>query len=480
MPQNIPYEKLESFEGKILHPSLDIQDGILCLGFRYRIKLREEKEIFLVARDGNLEIIDADSFRANDALYFFDKKGRRLARLEERWGLTEMEKFLNDYSQLKSEAVISPQELLAEVMKLAQKYLELEKDIDYLLLAGWAIGTYFFPIFSAYPFLNIKAPKRSGKSQCLNFLKQLCFNAVKARPTLAALGDTVDSLRGTYLIDQADSLGRKGGEELLDILADSYKKGGGKRRMVSFDANKKREVVELETYGPKAFASIKELTEDLRDRCLMIPLIRSRKNFLDPDDENDSWKEIRGKIYKFLITDYEMVLMYYTIWKIGYQRQPEITGRELELWLPFEVILRCLGVPLTEIEVAKKRFLSQYGFSEYEPSEIEERVAKTLLDQLKNETEITLTPKRISELMEPGAFGPEDTPKQRAIRVGWAIKKFNLSSEKKPLTREGFPYLFEKKKIEGIYDSYFRKIYTPSTSDRENGLNTEESNSVKI
>jgi hypothetical protein len=44
----------------------------------------------------------------------------------------------------------------------------------------------------------------------------------------------------------------------------------------------------METYGPKAFASIRELPEDLRDRCLELPLIRSQRNFADPDDDNEN------------------------------------------------------------------------------------------------------------------------------------------------------------------------------------------------
>ena len=129
-------------------------------------------------------------------------------------------------------------------------------------------GTYFSPIFSAFPYIHIKAPKGSGKSQCLSFLNQTAFNAVKARASLPALRDTVDSLRGTYLMDQADSLHRNNMEDFLDVLTDSYKKAGGSvRKMVQTKNNWNLE--EFEAYGPKAFASINQLPEDLRDRCIV-------------------------------------------------------------------------------------------------------------------------------------------------------------------------------------------------------------------
>ena len=38
-------KRIESFEGKTLHPSLDIREDTLILGFRYRATLKDEKEI---------------------------------------------------------------------------------------------------------------------------------------------------------------------------------------------------------------------------------------------------------------------------------------------------------------------------------------------------------------------------------------------------------------------------------------------------
>jgi len=466
---------IKEFDGEMLHPSLDIKNDILVLGFRYRVKPDEEQELFLTVKSGIIICHTEKSFEQEGKRYFFEKGKRKLMRLEERWSIAGLNQFVNDYNNLKISSV-NPREVFEEIKNLAKKYVELEQEIDYSIITAWAIGTYLFPIFSAYPFLNIKAPKRSGKSQCLNFLNQICFNAVTARPTLAALGDTVDSLRGTYLIDQADSLERKGSEDLLDILTGSYKKGGGKRRIINSDKAKSREVLEHETYSPKVFGSIRELPEDLRDRCFIIPLIRSQKNFPDPDDENENWREIRGRFYKFLIANYDSVAANYFVRKTEYKRQPDIVGRELELWLPLEIIFKSVGVENKIIEEAKKRFLSQYGFSEYEPSDIEEEVVKFILNQFQEntETEIVLSPKEISESINPDVFSEGDTPKQRAAKVGWAIKKFNLASEKKPRTKKGICYSFEKMKIENSYIAYFKTADepTPLTPSKENGLDS--------
>lgn len=452
--------RFESFDGELLHPSLDIKNEILSLGFRYRTKTREEKEIFVVVSREGIQIVDEENFILQDKSYSFEKRGRKLIRLEEKWGASALQRFLKDYAALKPTA--QPRAVFNKVVNLIKKYVELEKEIDYHLLAAWILGTYFYPIFSAYSFLHIKAPKQSGKSQYLNLLTQLCFNAIKARPSMPALCDTVDSLRGTYLIDQADSLERRGNEDLLDILADSYKKSGGKRRVIGFDKRKNREILEFEAYSPKVLASVKELPEDLRDRCLVMRLIRSQKNFLDPDDDNENWREIRGEIYQVLMTNYNLIGSDYTVKKIGYRKNQEIIGRSLELWLPFEVILNCFGSNEIVVE-AHTRFQAQYGFTEYEPSELEEEVIKIIINQLHEKPEKILTPKEISELVGAEFFHPNDIPKQRAAKVGWAIKKFNLASEKKSRTKDGVRYLFRKDKVEGIYQSYCKTSAEPTS-----------------
>lgn len=465
-------EEFEAFDGELLHPSLDIKNGVLILGFRYRAMSLKEEDIFLVVNGGNIQVISNETFNVEGKLYCIERRGRKMIRIDERWSITDLKKFVKEYTAFKS---VPPNgnELFNEIVNLIKRHIELEQDIDYYLLAAWIIGTYFSPIFQAYPFLHVKAPKRSGKSQCLNLLAQLGFNAIKSRPSLPALGDTVDSLRGTYLIDQADSLERKGSEELLDVLADSYKKSGGKRRVVNFDKKRGREVLEFETYGPKAFASIRELPEDLRDRCLVIPLIRSQKNFPDVDESDHSWGEVRAKIYKFLITNYELFNSIYFAKKVEHRQKGEVIGRSLELWLPFLVVFECVGLH-EKVAEAWKKFSTQYGFSEYEPSELEEEVIKQLLNRLLDQPELILAPKELAETMPDEVFPSADTFKQRAAKVGWAIKKFNLASEKKPRTKDGYRYLFTKAKVDGIFQSYFKTLteptpHAPNDSEAANG-----------
>ena len=448
--------KIEYFKGEFLHPSLDIKDNILILGFRFISKDLKEKEIFIVATRERIRIYQDNHFDLKDKKYFIEAKTRLLARIEERWDIEELIGFINDYN-LGQDKTPTLKELFEKIKELSKKYVELEREEDYILISSWIIGTYFFPAFSAYSFLHIKAPKNSGKTQCLNFLRQICFNSVKAKPSLPALSDTVDSLRGTYLIDQADLLKRQGNEELVEILTDSYKKEGGKRRL-RLPEKRGWKTVEQETYSPKAFASVGELSEDLADRCLIIPLIKSQKNFPEPSEESEDWKKIRGELYKVLLTNFSIIKNSYDVWKIGYKKNSKIIGRELELWLPLETILKLSGKE-DELNQIRERFKQLYGYTEFEPSELEKATIKTIYQffEEKRKNEIILTPSEIRERIDEEIWEDQFLKtRQKDIKIGYIIKKFNLSTEKKRMNK-GIAYLFQKEKVKKIKDLYYKE-----------------------
>ena len=45
---------IKEFDGEMLHPSLDIKNDILVLGFCYRAKPDEEQELFLIVKNSNI------------------------------------------------------------------------------------------------------------------------------------------------------------------------------------------------------------------------------------------------------------------------------------------------------------------------------------------------------------------------------------------------------------------------------------------
>ena len=154
-------------------------------------------------------------------------------------------------------------------MAVYKTFLDLPEPA-YGLLEAWTVGTYYAHLFTAFPFLQFHGPKESGKSKTLEAMRCTYFNAWKGRDiTAAALGDTSDGQRGTLLLDQAEKLNQEHEGNLIGLLADSYKKAGGQRRVVEI-TKAGRSILEFSTYGPKAFASTKNLDPDLRDRCVRV------------------------------------------------------------------------------------------------------------------------------------------------------------------------------------------------------------------
>ncbi len=66
----------------------------------------------------------------------------------------------------------------SEIRSIIQHYIDFSDHRTYDFLACWIIGTYFYPIFSHYPYVHFTGPKGSGKSQCLHVLRCLCHNAI--------------------------------------------------------------------------------------------------------------------------------------------------------------------------------------------------------------------------------------------------------------------------------------------------------------
>lgn len=178
------------------------------------------------------------------------------------------------------------------IIELLKKYCDLDEE-SYPIIAIWIIGTYFHDKFESYPYLFINAMRGSGKSRTLKLITDLSKDGeVQASMTEAVLFRT----KGTLGIDEFESVGRKGYENLRELLNASYKKGTKIKRM------RQRKTIEgiehfpesFETYRPIVMANITGMEEVLSDRCIIITLDRSNKEEIIKLVE--IWKE--EKIFK--------------------------------------------------------------------------------------------------------------------------------------------------------------------------------------
>lgn len=440
-------------ESRAIHPALDYLNGTTVVGFRER-KRTDGKFVstntYLVFSPSKVTKQSSPEVVSGDKRAYIDDDSKLLVNLDEKMGRKEVDKLLDGPS-------ISAHEAYQNIMEVYKKFFYLTKDLEYHLITAWTIGTYFHRLFFSYPFLHIKAPKASGKSQLLSCLHKLCFNASKGRPTVASLGDIISSTRGTILYDQADSLHNENNYEIREILTDSYKVDGGKRRVM--DMSKGRKLLEFETYSPKAFASTIELPEDLKDRCLLIPIVRTKEVYPTPDDQNADWPKYRAEIYSLLKVSSDVELIMKLLIE-EYRASKKLIGRDLDLWLPIETIMRFCEVPDQTIDATLKYYQQLAKYMIYYPKDKEQELVTYLLTRFGTAEKAFLSVKEITHDLQTNnsvigninADPIDESWNER--KVGWAIGNYNLSS-RKVRRNDGMYYEFELDKLRNISQQYF-------------------------
>lgn len=427
----------------IIHPAYDYQQDFLSLGFRETVVENDEpvdRNFYIVSHGGKIELIeDTKTWACDELNAVFHDRDRMLLNVTDRWNKAAIVDFTQNapvifgglYNQIK------------DVLKL---YVELQEESQYGLLAAWIIATYFHRLFHAFPFLFIYGKKQTGKTRLLDLLERLCFNSIKIKGvSVASLADTLDGIRGTFLNDQAEALSSPKMEEILGILADSYTVGGGKRRIVDI-SNKRRRILEFETYGPKAFASIKDIDTDIKDRCIQLTMVRSLHDYPYPEPYLPIWRILRDNLYKLLLTKWHRV-------KEIYQDAGEgVTHRVRELWRPVETILKFELVPQTEIDEIKDFFLRSMLDTQTELSELEEEVFEILRTLLNGEDECTL---RVQDIVDHIKNIEDHAKNKRGLQtlIGTIINQLNLHSGQFR-SGQGKTYRFSRSHIEKIFSRF--------------------------
>lgn len=142
-----------------------------------------------------------------------------------------------------------------------------------LICAMWAINTWVFQVFDAVPYLAITgATKRVGKSTLLDALSLVCKGAEKAG---AGTDATVYRLMEQYdgwcslFFDEAERMASGKVGLMRTLMNFGYRKGETVPRTMPGG-----QVHKFPCFGPKCFALIGDLTDTLRDRCLLLVLER--------------------------------------------------------------------------------------------------------------------------------------------------------------------------------------------------------------
>jgi len=158
------------------------------------------------------------------------------------------------------------------VERWLNKYVVFHEKSDALVISLWIHHTYCWQVFSNLPYLNVTAlTKRSGKTLVLDLIGFASANAYNLTAvTAATIRRMISNYHPTVLIDEAEGMSSESASTVRQILAVGYRKGA----KVPFP--KGRTGVELvDVFCPKAFAMIGDIQDVIRDRSIVVQMMRS-------------------------------------------------------------------------------------------------------------------------------------------------------------------------------------------------------------
>ncbi len=146
------------------------------------------------------------------------------------------------------------------------------------LLGVWTLGTYMYPIFTAYPYLRISSPEPGcGKSLLGEIIANLSFNGeLMVSPTEANMFRLPEAQRGTQVWDEVENQHEAEKGRLLAmkaVLLNGYRSGGAVTRQ---ERGKKGEfnTVRFHVYVPRVLIGLTDLPQVVQQRTIELTLHR--------------------------------------------------------------------------------------------------------------------------------------------------------------------------------------------------------------
>jgi len=289
-----------------VHPAIGVVDGVAYVSVSLPCLVHgngkaHEKELpFLITSDRRRvlchpKVLEGLKWKLEYSVVHFSN----------RWSLSSIQGFLEG-----SESV-NPREVYFMVKNAWLTYLEFPDARVYKFLTLWCIGTYFFHLFNAYPYIFLQGVKKSGKTKILTVASFICFNAIFSNNmSTSSIFRLIQSGRCTLLLDEAEKFSTKErAQEIRNLLLSGYKKGAKVYRTEK--TGKERLVPEsFEVYSPKMLASISGYEDVLEDRGFLIVTKRGRNRAImnrEPKDDDTLWQTIRDKLYVFYLTYFNEV-----------------------------------------------------------------------------------------------------------------------------------------------------------------------------
>lgn len=236
--------------------------------------------------------------------------------------------------------------LIEKIESYVNSYLTFETEGMSLPIALWMIGTHCFQSFDAFAYVVITSKtKRSGKtrlSEIMSFASSNPMNFSAMTPSTLFRVINPDPKRyysesnpfipPTVVFDEAESLSSEAAGTMRSVLNAGYRKGQTVPRTVGQD------VIQFKVYCPKIFILIGDVFDTLRDRSIVISMMRgeAKRRFLY-DDAQQEGAVLRAEIGTEVVKHSKMIVDAYKT-----NRAQFLSDRDEEIWAPLFAVCRVL------------------------------------------------------------------------------------------------------------------------------------------
>ena len=337
-----------------LSPALAIHDGAVYVSQKmaFKVTTHKPRKQAVTTTVWKPVIITSDRRRIipqrppdgadPDSVWWLDE-GQRLALAggfmdapDRRWSYDGIVGFLNG-----ADTRPKPHEVYDALMASLKRYVYHADEYSYTVDVLWALGTYFYRLWNAYPYLALHGERGAGKTTLLTWLHAVCFNAeFMVNTSEASLYRSIQAKAPTLLIDEQEGLNsskaaKETKADLMGILKSGYKTGA----KVARQRIDRPEITEyFDVYSPKALAAI-ELFEDVLENRAILTFMTSKPRTVQTDDDGaivrrdkEEFQPLRDQLYALLM--YETT----TLQRISDRVKFEAHNRFRELFYPLYAI----------------------------------------------------------------------------------------------------------------------------------------------
>jgi len=164
-----------------------------------------------------------------------------------RHGVIKLPSYVEDYGSTK--------ELISEIRAFIHKYVDLEPDFE-IVAAHYVLLSWVYDKFRELPYLRLTGDYGTGKTRFLLIVGSICYKPIFASgaSTTSPIFHSIDSFKGTLILDEADFRFSDAKSEITKILNNGNIKGFPVLRC---EGNSKGQYNPraFDVYGPKIVAT---------------------------------------------------------------------------------------------------------------------------------------------------------------------------------------------------------------------------------